>query len=472
MNTTRPQGNQGNAPASTAMLRRVAFASTIGTAAEYYDFFVYGTAAVLVFGQKFFPASDPLIGTLAAFATYAVGFLARPLGGIVFGHFGDRVGRKKALIVTILIVGLGTFAIGLLPDYETIGVWAPVALIVIRVLQGFGVGGEQAGAVLLTAEYAPPVQRGFFASLVQLGAPAGFLIPSGLFALLSATLTPAQLLDWGWRIPFLASALLVALGLYIRLRTEESPIFATIQRTKAVASRPVVEVLRQFGPTIVKGVGAKLIEACTFAMYTMIVLAYGKAHGIAQGMLLQTVIVAVALELVTIPLAGALSDRIGRRATFIAGALWHVALAVPFFLAVDSGQRGAMQLVMILAISVGHSLCYAPQAALFPELFPARVRCSGIALIWQIGSLLGSGVLGLVAVKLIQATHGNSLALILYVVVLGLVSAVSLFALPETAPRRRGGDLHDWGGATVADTAHDTAAAFATSSQSSSLARR
>jgi MFS family permease len=337
------------------------------------------------------------------------------------------------------------------------------------VLQGFGVGGEQAGAVLLTAEYAPPLRRGFFASLVQLGAPAGFLIPSGLFALLSATLTPAQLLDWGWRIPFLASALLVALGLYIRLRTEESPIFATIQRTKAVSSRPVVEVMQQFGPTIVKGVGAKLIEACTFAMYTMIVLAYGKAHGVAQSMLLQTVIVAVALELVTIPLAGALSDRIGRRPTFIAGALLQVALVVPFFLAIDSGNRGAVQLVMILAISVGHSLCYAPQAALFPELFPARVRCSGIALIWQIGSLLGSGVLGLLAVKLIQATHGSSLALILYVAVLGIVSAVSLFALPETAPLRRNGDLHDWGGGAA--DAQDAAQTFASSSPSSSVAQ-
>ncbi|CAE6758855.1 MFS transporter [Paraburkholderia haematera] len=463
MNPARPQAA---APASTAMLRRVAFASTIGTAAEYYDFFVYGTAAVLVFGQKFFPAADPLIGTLAAFATYAVGFLARPLGGIVFGHFGDRVGRKKALIVTILIVGLGTFAIGLLPDYQSIGIWAPIALIVIRVLQGFGVGGEQAGAVLLTAEYAPPARRGFFASLVQLGAPAGFLIPSGLFALLSATLTQAQLLDWGWRIPFLASALLVAVGLYIRLRTEESPIFATIQQTKAVASRPVVEVVRQFGPTIVKGVGAKLIEACAFAMYTMIVLAYGKAHGIAQSMLLETVIVAVALELVTIPLAGALSDRIGRRPTFIAGALLHVALVVPFFMAIDSGNRAAIQLVMILAISVGHSLCYAPQAALFPELFPARVRCSGIALIWQIGSLLGSGVLGLLAVKLIQATHGNSLALILYVAVLGIVSAASLFALPETAPRRRGGDLHDWSGGEPVE-GRTPAQAFPSSSSSS-----
>ncbi|AUT59521.1 MFS transporter [Paraburkholderia terrae] len=428
-----------------AMLRRVAAASTIGTAAEYYDFFVYGTAAVLVFGAKFFPSSDPLIGTLAAFATYAVGFVARPLGGIVFGHFGDRIGRKKALIATILIVGLGTFAIGLLPDYSQIGVWAPASLILIRVLQGFGVGGEQAGAVLLTAEYAPPRERGFFASLVQLGAPAGFLIPSGLFALLSATLTHEQLMDWGWRLPFLGSIVLVVVGLYIRLRTEESPIFASIRETKAVESRPVVEVVKQFGPTIVKGVGAKLIEACTFAMYTMIVLAYGRAHGISESLLLQTIIVAVVLELFAIPLAGALSDRIGRRTTFIAGAVLQVLLVVPLFHAVDSGNRLAIQAAMILAISVGHSLCYAPQASLFPELFPARVRCSGIALIWQIGSLIGSGVLGLVAVKLIQATHGNSIGLVIYVALLGIVSAVCIFLLPETAPARRGGDLHDWG---------------------------
>ncbi|AXE98441.1 MFS transporter [Paraburkholderia hospita] len=446
-----------------AMLRRVAAASTIGTAAEYYDFFVYGTAAVLVFGAKFFPSSDPLIGTLAAFATYAVGFVARPLGGIVFGHFGDRIGRKKALIVTILIVGLGTFAIGLLPDYSQIGVWAPASLILIRVLQGFGVGGEQAGAVLLTAEYAPPRERGFFASLVQLGAPAGFLIPSGLFALLSATLTHEQLMDWGWRLPFLGSIVLVVVGLYIRLRTEESPIFASIRETKAVESRPVVEVVKQFGPTIVKGVGAKLIEACTFAMYTMIVLAYGRAHGISESLLLQTIIVAVVLELLAIPLAGALSDRIGRRTTFITGAVLQVLLVVPLFHAVDSGNRLAIQAAMILAISVGHSLCYAPQASLFPELFPARVRCSGIALIWQIGSLIGSGVLGLVAVKLIQATHGNSIELVIYVALLGIVSAVCIFLLPETAPARRGGDLHDWGAPQREPALHEAhaSAAFA-----------
>ncbi|MDR5795921.1 MFS transporter [Caballeronia sp. LZ008] len=430
---------------TSAMLRRVAAASTIGTAAEYYDFFVYGTAAVLVFGAKFFPSHDPLIGTLAAFATYAVGFVARPVGGIVFGHFGDKIGRKKALIGTILIVGLGTFAIGLLPDYSQIGIWAPAALVLIRVLQGFGVGGEQAGAVLLTAEYAPPRERGFFASLVQLGAPAGFLIPSGIFAVLTAMLTHEQLMDWGWRLPFLGSIVLVVVGLYIRLRTDESPVFAAIRETKAVESRPVVEVVKQHGATIVKGVGAKLIEACTFAMYTMIVLAYGRAHGIADSLLLQTIIVAVVLELIAIPLAGALSDRIGRRATFIAGAVLHVLLVMPLFHAIDSGSRLAIQTVMILAITVGHSLCYAPQASLFPELFPARVRCSGIALIWQIGSLIGSGVLGLVAVKLIQATGGSSIGLIVYVAALGIVSTISLLLLPETAPARVGRDLHDWG---------------------------
>ncbi len=232
--TTHNAVNTGNQP----LLRRVASASAIGTAAEYYDFFAYGTAAVLFFGQLFFPSADPLISTLAAFATYAVGFLARPLGGIVFGHIGDKVGRKKALVITILIVGLGTFCIGLLPTYEQIGIWAPLALIFIRVLQGFGVGGEQAGAVLMTAEYAPPPQRGFYASWVQIGAPAGFLLPSGLFALLTAVLSPAQMLDWGWRIPFLLSLLLVLVGLFIRLRIDESPVFTQIRATKAVESRP------------------------------------------------------------------------------------------------------------------------------------------------------------------------------------------------------------------------------------------
>ena len=392
---------------SKPVVRRVASASAIGTAAEYYDFFAYGTAAVLFFGHLFFPSDDPLISTLAAFATYAVGFLARPLGGIVFGHIGDKVGRKKALVITILIVGLGTFCIGLLPTYEKIGVWAPVLLIFIRVLQGFGVGGEQAGAVLMTAEYAEPKRRGFFASWVQIGAPVGFLLPMALFALLNATLSPEAMMDYGWRIPFLLSLLLVIVGLFIRLRIDESPVFAQIRETKAEESRPLIEVIRDFPGIVVKGVCAKLIEACTFAMFTVIVLAYGKANNLDANILMETMIIAVVIEVLAIPMMGALCDKIGRKPVYIMGALIQVIMIIPFFLAINQDNFWLTQLVMIIVISFGHSMCYAPQASFFPELFPTHIRCSGIALIWQLGSLIGSGVLGLVAVKILQMTGGH-----------------------------------------------------------------
>lgn len=443
---TRTAATAGRDDPPEGMLRRAAVASTIGTAAEYYDFFVYATAAVLFFGKLFFPSSDPMVGTVAAFATYAVGFLARPIGGIVFGHFGDKLGRKKALVVTILIVGLGTFVIGLMPTYERIGFWAPLALVLIRILQGFGVGGEQAGAVLMTAEYAPRGRRGFYASWVQLGAPAGFLIPAGLFALLTSTLSEQQLLDWGWRIPFLLSLVLVIIGLYVRLRIDESPVFDEIRKTKAVESRPVAEVLRAFPGIITKGVFTKLVEACAFAMYSTIVLAYGKANHLNDAWLLQSILLAVGVELFTIPIAGLLTDRFGRRPVYMAGALVQIVMVLPFFLMLNTGDRLLTHVAMILVLSVGHALCYSPQASLFPELFPARVRCSGIALIWQIGSLIGSGILGLVAVKIIQASGGHYGGLAAYMLVLGIASLLALRLLPETAPLKRGGaDLHDWG---------------------------
>ena len=429
---------------SKPVVRRVASASAIGTAAEYYDFFAYGTAAVLFFGHLFFPSDDPLISTLAAFATYAVGFLARPLGGIVFGHIGDKVGRKKALVITILIVGLGTFCIGLLPTYEKIGVWAPVLLIFIRVLQGFGVGGEQAGAVLMTAEYAEPKRRGFFASWVQIGAPVGFLLPMALFALLNATLSPEAMMDYGWRIPFLLSLLLVIVGLFIRLRIDESPVFAQIRETKAEESRPLIEVIRDFPGIVVKGVCAKLIEACTFAMFTVIVLAYGKANNLDANILMETMIIAVVIEVLAIPMMGALCDKIGRKPVYIMGALIQVIMIIPFFLAINQDNFWLTQLVMIIVISFGHSMCYAPQASFFPELFPTHIRCSGIALIWQLGSLIGSGVLGLVAVKILQMTGGHYDGVASYVIVLGIISVIGLLMMPETAPQRLKREYQEW----------------------------
>jgi MHS family shikimate/dehydroshikimate transporter-like MFS transporter len=429
---------------NTPVIKRVASASAIGTAAEYYDFFAYGTAAVLFFGHLFFPSEDPLISTLAAFATYAVGFLARPLGGIVFGHIGDKVGRKKALVITILIVGLGTFCIGLLPTYEKIGIWAPVLLILIRILQGFGVGGEQAGAVLMTAEYSTPERRGFFASWVQIGAPVGFLLPMALFALLNVVLSAEEMMSYGWRIPFLLSALLVLVGLFIRLRIDESPVFAKIRETKAVESRPVVEVIRDYPGIVIKGVCAKLIEACTFAMFTVIILAYGKANGLSATTLMEAMIVAVLLEIFMIQMMGALSDKIGRKPVYIMGALLQVCAIVPFFMVINQDSYWLTQLAMILVITFGHSMCYAPQASYFPELFPTHIRCSGIALIWQTGSLIGSGILGLVAVKILQMTDGHYYGMAAYVIILGIISIIGLISMPETAPGRLKREYQSW----------------------------
>ncbi|MFD3492287.1 MFS transporter [Streptomyces sp. NPDC058690] len=435
-------------------LRRTVGASVVGTIAEYYDFFIYGTASALAFNEVFFPEVDSAVGTLAAFSTYAVGFFARPLGGLVWGHIGDRIGRKKALVFTLLLTGLGTFAVGLLPTYNQIGIWAAVILVLVRLIQGFGVGGEQGGAVLLTAEAAPPARRGFYASFVQLGSPAAYLIPTGLFALLTTQLSDEAFLAWGWRIPFLLSALVVVIGLIIRLRINESETFKAAKDTQAAQTAPVKLLLRNNRREVFGGLFTKFVEAAVFPFYTVFLVAYAKDQGVDSGMVLNAVLIAIGAELVMIPLLGRLTDRVGRRPVYLAAAVLNLLLVVPAFRAIQTGNMAVIVLLLTAGLALGHAGTYAPQASYFPELFPSVARYSGISIVWQFGSMVASGPFAVVATALLLAGDGSFTWVAVYVAALITVSIVALCFMPETAPGRRGGrEYAHWPGA-----AHDTTA--------------
>ncbi|MGK3957767.1 MFS transporter [Arthrobacter sp. R4] len=426
-------------------VRKTAGASFIGTMAEYYDFFIYGTASALVFNKIFFPDIDPLLGTLAAFSTYAVGFFARPLGGIVWGHIGDRIGRKKALVWTLLLTGLGTFAIGLMPTYETIGLWAAVILVFVRLIQGFGVGGEQGGAVLLTAEAAPPNRRGFFASLVQMGSPAAYLVPSALFAYLTTALSEEQFLAWGWRVPFLLSIVVVAVGLWIRLRIDESDVFKEVKENAKAQQAPVKVVFRESRREVFLGMGSKFVEAAVFPFYTVFLVAYSKNLGNDSAFVLQAIIIAILVELAMIPVWGWLTDKIGRKKVFLGAAILNLVLIWPAFAAIASGDTLPIVAILVAGLALGHAGTYAPQASFYPELFPVRGRYTGVSIVWQFGAMIASGPFTVVATALLVAAGGSITGVAIYVSALILISIVCLALLPETAPGQRGGkEYAEW----------------------------
>ncbi len=415
-------------------ITQVAVASFIGTAIEWYDFFLYGTAAALIFNRLFFPTFDPLVGTLAAFGTYAVGFIARPLGGIIFGHYGDKLGRKSMLSLTLLLMGVATFCIGLLPTYDTLGVWASVLLILLRLLQGFGVGGEWGGAVLMAVEHAPEGQRGFYGSWPQVGVPAGLLLSTGVFSIVSM-LPEEQMLSWGWRVPFLLSILLVGVGLFIRLRIHETPAFNQVKEEGQEAHLPLLDAIRTHPWNIVLAMGARLAENGFFYVYSVFALVYvtEQLH-LPRSTILNGVLLATCCELIAIPFFGALSDRVGRRPVYMLGATFSALFSFPFFWLLDTQQTELIWLSVVLGFSVGHGAMYGPQASFFSELFGARVRYSGASLGYQLASVFAGGLSPLIATALLSWSGGKPWPISLYMMGMACITLVSVYLAAETLP--------------------------------------
>jgi metabolite-proton symporter len=377
----------------------------IGTSIEWYDFFIFGTASALVFGRLFFPTFSELAGTLAAFATFAVGFVARPVGGLFFGHIGDRIGRKTTLVVTLTMMGVATFLMGLLPTYESIGVWAPISMVVLRFAQGLAVGGEWGGAVLMATEHSGRERRGFFGSFAQVGSAVGGLMSTGMF-LLMQQLPEDDFLSWGWRVPFLVSIVLVFVGLFIRLRIMESPVFARIKETRRIARVPVVELLRSDTRNVLLAAGLYLAHGVLFYAMTVYTLNYTtREYGLTQSTYLIGVTAAGAFQILTIPLLGALSDKLGRRPVIIFGTLFIMAFAIPLNFMITSQVPLLTWLAVVIGICVGHNAVYAPTAALYSEMFPAHVRYSGASLGYQLGGAI-AGFVPLTAASLVGAAGG------------------------------------------------------------------
>jgi len=385
---------QPSAPISSAQSspRRVIVASLIGTSLEWYDFFLYGSAAALVFGKLFFPHFESLTGTLLAFATYAVGFVARPLGGVVFGHFGDRVGRRSVLVVTLLLMGAATFAIGLVPTYAAIGVAAPVLLVSLRFVQGLGLGGEWGGAVIMSVEHGGAGRRGLNASWPQVGVPAGNLLAAGALGVLNSVLSDAAFLSWGWRVPFLLSGVLVGVGLWVRLAVGESPMFAAVEESGGTARIPLVEVLRRHPRGLLIAMAGRVGTDVAFYTYTLYVLTYITGTlGLPRSVGLAAVLIGSAFQLVLIPAFGALSDRVGRRPVYAVGAAAAAAWAFAFFPLLDTANRAVIVLATVVALAT-HAAMYGPQAAFIVELFSTRLRYSGASMGYQIAGIFGGAM--------------------------------------------------------------------------------
>ncbi|MBB2891547.1 MFS transporter [Flexivirga oryzae] len=414
----------------SALRRRAVIASTVGTTIEWYDFFLYGTAAALVFPKIFFPSSSNFAGVLESFATLFVGFAARPVGAAIFGHFGDRVGRKATLVTTLMLMGAATVLLGVLPGTASIGIAAPALLVLLRVAQGIGVGGEWGGSVLMSMEWGSEKRRGLMASWPQLGVPIGLLLSTAMMKLMGAVTTDAQFDSWGWRVPFLASIVLVAIGMYVRLRVQESPEFAEIKRTEQVVKQPLLQVIREQPREILTSAFVRMSEQAPFYLFITFVLTYGTKHlDLDKGELLNDTLIAAALGLVSVPLFGHLSDRFGRRVVYGIGIVASAVFAFPYFGLLNTKNSGLILLAIVLSL-VFHDMQYGPQAALIAESFGTGLRYSGAGIGYQLASVIAGGPAPLIAAAILRST-GSSVGISWYIVGCCVLAFGALVLMPR-----------------------------------------